>query len=345
MTLVRRVVSLAVVSAVLAITVACGAGDNGSNLQGRESILVYSGRDEGLVAPMIEILSGDLGFTVDVDYSGNTHAQADRLLAEGDDTPAEVFFGQDAAALGMLDQREMLEKLPDDILGMVPARYRSNDGTWIATSARERVLVYNTVQATATQLPAGIDGLLDPRWRGRIAYAPTNASFQSFVTALRVARGDEAARRWLTDFVANDPIPLADNGSVVQAVTAGQAALGLTNHYYWYPLVLAGGAGSPVGLHRFSAGDPGALVNVAGAGVVKHSDNKPQAIEFLRALLSEGAQTYFADEAAEYPVVSGVTSSTYALPPLEEVAGLDIDLDELASVAQTRTMLSEVGML
>lgn len=114
------------------------------------------------MALMIEILSGDLGFTVDVDYSGNTHAQADRLLAEGDDTPAEVFFGQDAAALGMLDQREMLEKLPDDILGMVPARYRSNDGTWIATSARERVLVYNTVQATATQLPAGIDGLLDP---------------------------------------------------------------------------------------------------------------------------------------------------------------------------------------
>lgn len=345
MPLFRRVVSFVIVSGLLAVAVACGASDKNSDAEGRGSILVYSGRDEGLVAPMIDLLSGDLDFTVDVDYTGNTHTQVGRMLAEGDDTPAEVFFGQDAAALGMLDENEMLETLPDDILGMVPARYRSSKGTWIATSARERVLIFNSARVTDAQLPAGIDGLLDPRWRGQITYAPTNPSFQSFVTALRVMRGDDAARRWLTNFLANDPIALPDNGSVVQAVTSGQATLGLTNHYYWYPLALTGGAASSVGLHRFAAGDPGALVNVAGAGVVKHSDNKAQAIEFLRALLSEGAQEYFADEAAEYPVVSGVTSTTYELPPLAEVAGLDIDLDELASVAQTRTMLSEVGMV
>ncbi|WP_307797113.1 extracellular solute-binding protein [Williamsia soli] len=344
MSLPKRVLSFVVVSGLLAVAMACGDPGGGSDVAGRGSILVYSGRDEGLVAPMIDLFSGELDFTVDVDYTGNTHAQVGRMLAEGDDTPAEVFFGQDAAALGLLDDNEMLEPLPEDILALVPARYRSGNGTWIATSARERVLIFNSARVTDAQLPEGIDGLLDPRWRGQITYAPTNASFQSFVTALRVTRGDEAARRWLTNFLANDPIALPDNGSVVQAVTSGQATLGLTNHYYWYPLVLAGSA-STVGLHRFTAGDPGALVNVAGAGVVKYSDNKPQAIEFLRELLSEGAQAYFADEAAEYPVVSGVTSTTYELPPLAEVAGLDIDLDELASVAQTRTMLSEVGMV
>lgn len=346
----KRVGLVGVAAAMTFSLVACGSSDDDSRGQtsakeaSSGTVLVYSGRDEDLVDPLIEQLQGTLGFKVEVDYSGNTNAQAAKILEEGDKSPADVFFGQDAGALGVLDAGGALAKLPDDILTMVPEQFRSSDGTWVATSARQRVLVYNDTKVTAGDLPTGIDGLLDPRWRGQIGYAPTNASFQAFVTALRVDRGDDAARKWLTEFKANDPVAFEGNGALMTAINDGQVSAGLTNHYYYYPFVEEKGGNAPIAIHRFAAGDPGALINVAGAGVISHSNNKEESFKFIRSLLSKEAQTYFANETAEYPVISGVTS-TYDLPALSNAGGLDINLNDLASLKETQAMLTQVGMV
>ena len=279
-----------------------------------------------------------------LDYSGNTNAQAAKILEEGDATPADVFYGQDAGALGALDEAGLLAPLPQDILELVPEQYRGADGTWVATSARARVLAYNSDEVEAADLPTGIDGLLDPRWRGQVGYAPTNASFQSFVTALRVQRGEDGAREWLEAFAANEPVAFEGNGPLMTAVNDGQVAAGLTNHYYWYPFKAENGDDAPIELHYFEPGDPGALVNVAGAGVLAVSDNQEAAQDFVRSLLTEESQMYFANETAEYPVIDGVTSD-YDLPPLTELGASDIDLGQLASLEETQKLLTEVGMI
>ncbi|MGA9872824.1 MAG: iron ABC transporter substrate-binding protein [Rhodococcus sp. (in: high G+C Gram-positive bacteria)] len=304
------------------------------------TVVVYSGRDEDLVDPLIERIGGN----VEVDYSGNTNAQAAKILEEGDASPADVFYGQDAGALGALDEAGALAPLPDDILQLVPQQYRGADGTWVATSARARVLAYNSDKVAAAELPTGIDGLLDPRWRGQIGYAPTNASFQAFVTALRVQRGEDGARQWLEAFSANEPVAFEGNGPLMTGVNDGQVTAGLTNHYYWYPFKAENGADAPIELHYFEPGDPGSLVNVAGAAVLASSDNQEAAQNFVRELLSTESQTYFANETAEYPVIDGVTSE-FDLPPLADLGSSDIDLGRLSSLEQTQALLTEVGMI
>ncbi|NLV78158.1 MAG: iron ABC transporter substrate-binding protein [Rhodococcus sp.] len=348
MVVLRRMAALSVGAVVAAGLVACGSSEpdpseasaTTANADGDVSLVVYSGRDEDLVDPLIERIGGD----IEVDYSGNTNAQAAKILEEGDATPADVFYGQDAGALGVLDDAGALAPLPDDVLQLVPEQYRAADGTWVATSARARVLAYNTDLVQPTELPDGIDGLLDPRWRGTIGYAPTNASFQAFVTALRVQRGEDGAREWLEGFVANDPVPFEGNGPLISAVNDGQITAGLTNHYYWYPFTAERGGDAPIALHYFAPGDPGALVNVAGVGVLAASDNQAAAQEFIRELLSAESQTYFANETAEYPVIDGVESD-YDLPPLAELGVSDIDLGDLASLEQTQALLAEVGII
>lgn len=347
---VRTLSIVAAAAVLLGGVTACSSSNGDDTSAARASatssgaeVVVYSGRDEDLVGPLIDRIGAGVGAPVEVDYSGNTNAQAAKILEEGDRSPADVFLGQDAGALGALDDAGALTPLPQDILDRVPERYRGADGTWVATSARARVLAYNTDDVRAADLPTGIDGILDPRWKGRIGYAPTNASFQAFVTGLRVARGEDGARRWLQAFAANEPVAFEGNGPLISAVDDGQVAAGLTNHYYFYPYVAEKGAAASLALHSFAPTDPGSLVNVAGVGVLATSDNQEQAFALIREMLSQESQQYFADETAEYPVITGVTSK-YDLPALPTDAS-DLDLGQLASLEQTQALLTEVGMI
>lgn len=308
-----------------------------------DTLVVYSGRNEELVGPLLADLEAAVDLPVEVRYA-DTASLAAQLVEEGDASPADLFFGQDAGALGVLAGEGLLATLPEDVLGLVGPEYRATDDTWVGTSARSRVLVHNTEQVPEAELPSGVDELLGERYRGQVGYAPTNASWYSFVTALRVNRGEDRAREWLEAFAANEPVAFEGNGAIVDAVNAGDVSFGLVNHYYYYAKGLEEGFdGLTVANHYFDAGDEGALVNVAGGGVLASGDNPAAAAAALRYLLSEPAQQYFADETGEYPVVEGVTS-TIGVPPLSDLDGLDIDLAQLSSLEQTQQLLAEVGL-
>lgn len=310
----------------------------------RGEVAIYSGRNENLVGPFFTALDAASGIDIEVRYAG-TGELAATLLEEGADSPASGFFAQDAGALGLLAQEGLFAPLPEDLLERVPPAFRSPEGLWIGVTGRSRVLAYNTDLVGSDELPASVLDLTGERWTDQIGWAPENASFQTFVTAFRLLEGDEAARAWLEAMIANGAQNFGDsNSAIVRAVGAGEIEAGLVNHYYLYAVGREEGPEFPVANHFFAAGDPGALVNVAGFGVLAAAPEPELALEVLEALLGPDGQSYFAEETSEYPLVAGVAPPA-GLPALDELGSPDIDLSDLADLQGTLALLAEVGLL
>ncbi|WP_166350367.1 iron ABC transporter substrate-binding protein [Phytoactinopolyspora limicola] len=306
------------------------------------SLTVYSGRSEELVGPIIDQFEADTGIEVVASY-GDTAEKAAQILDEGANSPADVFFGQDAGALGALSAAGVLAPLPQDQLDLVDPAYRSDAGDWVGVSGRARVVVYNTDRLDEADLPDTIAGLTDPEWEGRIGWAPTNGSFQAFVTAMRVIDGDDATAAWLEAMRDNNTQVYERNGPIVDAVAAGEVDAGLVNHYYLYPR-LVDEPDLAAANKFYGDGDPGALVNVAGAGILQTSEEQAAAAEFVEYLLSETGQTYFVEETWEFPLVKEMDGPE-GLPSIDELTPPAIDLGQLEDLEGTLDMLTQTGVL
>ena len=327
--------ALAVLAAALAAT-GCGGGSDGP-------LTIYSGREEELVAPLFEMFTEETGIEVEVRY-GDSAELAATIAEEGGNSPADLFWAQDPGSLGSVESQ--LVELPEEILDRVDTRFRDTEGRWVGTSGRSRVIVYNTDALSEDEVPDSVFDLTDPKWKGRIGIAPTNASFQAFVTAMRLAEGDEKTRQWLLDLKKNDPKEYEKNTPIVEAAAAGEIDVGLVNHYYLY-LVKEEQPDAPIANHFLAPGDPGALVSVAGTAVLASSDQEDDAERFVEFLLSDEAQRFYVDEAeeAEYPLVEGIEPKE-GLPPLEELEGPDVDLTSFGAEHEaTIELLRETGYL
>lgn len=340
--LITALVSLLAISAT-----ACGSDDDASpdgTADGPRRITVYSGRSENLVKPLFEQFTQATGIEVSVRYADSA-ALAAQLIEEGTRTPADVFFSQDAGALGALANRDEFAAVPDEAYDAVDPRFRSKDGTWVGVSGRARVIIYNPEKVPDAEVPTSVFELTDPKWKGRVGFAPTNASFQAFVTAMRVQVGDDRTREWLRGLEANDPRTFPGNAPIVEAVDKGEVDLGLVNHYYLYERIKAVGADQVKARNAFTTdGDPGALVNVAGVGILAATKAPAAAAEFVTYLLSEPGQRFFAESTFEYPLAAGVEPST-DLPALADIESPDIDLSSLDTLEQTLNMIRDVGLL
>jgi iron(III) transport system substrate-binding protein len=305
---------------------------------------LYSGRDEELVAPLIEMFEKESGIEVDVRY-GNTAELGALLLEEGDKTPAQVFLSQDAGALGALSNAGLFAPLPDDVTEAVPAGYTSTDDSWVGVTGRARVIVYDSEKLSEADVPDTVDAFADPKWAGRLGIAPTNASFQAFITAYRVLNGEQAADEWVAAVAANDPQIFENNRAVLAAVEDGIVEAGLINHYYWFAQAAETGADNmSAKLSYPKAGDPGSIVNVTGAGILKSGAADADALEFVRYLVSKEAQQHFVDSTFEYPLIDGV-GAPEGLPTLHDLANPDLDLADLESLADTQELLSKHGLI
>jgi iron(III) transport system substrate-binding protein len=310
---------------------------------GNGSLTVYSGRSEQLIAPLIEQFQQETGITVNVRY-GDTAELAILLIEEGEASPADIFFAQDAGALGAVAQEGMLAEIPSDLIEQVPEAFRSPAGEWLGISGRARVVAYDSNDVTPADLPQSIDELTDEQWRGRIGWAPTNGSFQAFVTALRLMRGDDGAREWLEGMLANEPVRYDGNPPIIQAIADGEVDLGLVNHYYALRQQAEQGGDFPVRDHFLPGDDPGSLINIAGVGLLGTSQNQEAAQRFIEYLLSPEGQEYFAENTYEYPLVDGVAGPE-GVPPLADLQHPDIDLSDLSDLQGTLELLNEVGVL
>ena len=333
-------IALTIITTAL-IAVACG----GSNSSGGDKLVVYSGREQELVEPLYAQFTKDTGIELDVRW-GESPELAATIREEGDASPADVFYAQDAGSIGVLDSQ--LTPLPQADLDLVDARYRDPAGLWVGVTGRIRVLAYNKDRVQPDALPASVLALAEPTWTlGDIGVAPTNASFVGFVSALRETVGDEQTQAFL-DGLATHAKTFQKNSQIVDAIASGEIDTGLVNHYYLYEK-LASDPNAPVANHYFDPTDPGSLVNVSAVGILATSKHKQAAETFVHWLLTDG-QIFFANDAVEreYPLNAtqpGLERSA-ELPPLAEHLGPEVDLAKLGNDLEgTIGMIRKAGLV
>ena len=292
----------------------------------RDALTVYSGRTQNLVGPLLERFNQETGIAIDVKY-GDSAELALLLAEEGDRSPADVFFSQSPGATGFLAGKGRLAQLDTGLLGKVDQRFHNRDGRWVGVSGRQRVLVYNTELVAERDLPDSVLELTGDRFTGKLALAPSNGSFQDFVTAMRQLEGEDATTRWLKAMAGNKPRTYANNNAIVEAVSRGEVPMGLVNHYYNYRFQQER-PDTPSRNHGFADGDVGALVIPSTASVLAGSDKADKAARLVEFLLSPEAQRYFSDQTFEYPLVQGIPAAP-GLPPLASLHSPDYDVDAL----------------
>jgi len=327
---------LAAVVTAVGVMVAAGCGGD------REALTIYTGRTESLVAPLLEEFSEENDVAIDVRY-GDTNDLALLIGTEGDRSPADVYWGQSPGATAYLAERGLLAALPEEVLTKVEPTFEDDDGRWVGVSGRQRVLVYNEEMVDEADLPTSVLDLTAPEYRGKVGLAPSNGSFQDFVTAMRQLEGEDVATEWLEGMAANDSPTYANNNAIVEAVGRGEIPYGLVNHYYNHRF-LAEDPGLPSRNHRFEAGDIGGLVIPSSASVLASSDRQEDAQRFIAFLLERASQEYFAEETFEYPLADGVPAAG-GVPPLSSLRPPPGEQpDELGDIATTGKLIAEAGL-
>ncbi len=330
----RRLAPVLAALAVLPALAACG-GDG-------EELIVYSGRTSDLIRPILDRFADDTGIKVAF-RSGDSADLALLLEEEGDRSPADVFISQSPGPLAFLAQDGRLASLPDDALGRVDEAYHGQDGRWVGLSGRVRTLVYDSDEVEASDLPDSVFDLTGDDFADEVAVAPSNGSFQDFVSGMRLEVGDDRTLEWLEGMESNGSPTYANNDAIVQAVDRGEVRMGLVNHYYGERLQ-AEDPDTPAENHFFADGDIGALLLLAGIGVIGGSDRTEDAERLVEYLLEEDAQRYFADETYEYPLVDGI-EPTEDLEPLDSLPTAPFSLDELGGgLERTRELIAESGL-
>ena len=329
--------SASVLAAVVLALAVAGAACGG----GRDALTIYSGRTKNLIGPLLDRFYADTGIPIDVKY-GDSAELALLLSEEGARSPADVFLSQSPGATGYLRSRDLLATLPADALQAVDRRFASATGTWVGVTVRQRVLVYNADLVAADELPATFADLATPAFAGRVAVAPSNGSFQDFVSALRLVEGDEQAAEWLRTLASGGAPTYANNNAIVEAVGRGEVQMGLVNHYY-NERFLDEDPSLPSRNHRFADGDVGGLLIPSTVSVLAASTDD-RAGRLLEYLLSADAQTYFAQETFEYPLAAGVAPPA-DLPALDELEAPGVDIDRLGDeLTATVDLIRDSGL-
>ena len=304
------------------------------------SIRVYSGRSEALVGDLFAKAEKELGISINVEY-GKTDEMVTRMLTEGDQSPADVIFAQDAGHLGALSNRDMLSPLPQSLYSGIHKEYQDDNKRWLATSGRLRVLVYNSETLSPEELPKSLYELSDPKWKGRLGWAPSNGSFLSHLSGIRHVWGEEKTEEWLKGVIANTPGVYPKNSPQVKAVDEGTLEIGWVNHYYLHKL---NKDKTPAKNYSFpEKGDPGNVLMLAGMGIRKNTKNTEVSQKLLKWMVSKTAQEWFVQKNYEYPTIPGIPShpDVLSLSP-ENLA--NIPQSHLADIGPTKTLLKKMGL-
>lgn len=355
--------SAAIVMATFGLA-ACGSSDDGDDVASTTEtetetttdegageagpLVIYSARDETLVADLVAEFTADTGIDVEVFYGSDFGTGKVLLEAEADAVEADIYWSQDAGSLAVLADAGVTQTLPDTITGKVNPAFTAPAGEWVGLTGRIRTFTYNSELIDEADVPDTVAAFADPEWDGRIDVPPTNATFQAFVTAMRQVEGEDATKAWLEGLAANVPDGArpGNNRDTLQLIEDGEIEVGLINHYYLYQRAAAedGGLDSLASRNKIATpGDLGSMVNVTGVAAL--SDN-PNALVFIEYLLGEDAQTWFSETSYEYPLIPGVAAPE-GLPALEDFVEVNerFDLNQLDDLEQTEDLLREVGLL
>jgi iron(III) transport system substrate-binding protein len=326
-------------AAVGAGVLAAGCGGSPAN-----TITVYSGQHEQTAARLVAAFERLTRIHVQL-RSGDEASLAQQLLQEGAGSPADVFYSENTPVLEVLDEHGMLARLPSETLAAVPARFSSARGRWVGVSGRISALDYNPSALGDVRLPGSLLELGAPRFRGKLAFAPSETDFQPLIAAISHLYGVSRAERWLRELREAGTL-YPDNETVATEVDRGNSALGPIDHYYWYRLRAEVGAGGIRSrLHYFPPGDPGDLLDVSGAGVLAGSRHPTKAERFVSFLVSAAGQQALAhSDSFEYPLRPGVAPAA-GLAPLARLAPTELPPAQLGDGTAALALEQKAGLL
>jgi iron(III) transport system substrate-binding protein len=334
-----RLAASAALVLLAAVLAGCGSSAGAGN-----TLTLYSAQHQQMTNALAKAFERKTGATVRIRF-GEDEGLANQIVQEGSASPADVLLSENTPPLELLAVKGLLAQVNGSTLAQVPVRYDSPSGRWVGVAARETVLIYNPELISASQLPPSILDLAKPQWKGKLAIAPSEPDFVPIVSAIDKLDGRAVAERWLEGFASNAK-RYDDNEGIVAAVEGGQVAAGVINHYYWYEQAAEVGAANVHSkLHYFAHKDPGALVNVSGAGAVKSSGSPMLAQRFLAFLVSrEGQSTMTHSGDWEYPLVAGVAPPP-GLRPFASLQPPDVGPADLGDGSQALTLMQQAGLL
>ena len=334
--------SAALVAALMMLGLVTGCSSS-TNEQAAEvsELTIYSGRSEEFIAPFFANWQESTGIKLNVRYGDSAELSA-QILEEGNNSPADLFLSQDAGSLGAISQAGLFIALPADVAANIPAEFVAANRQWVGVTGRARVFAYAPDRVKT--LPTSVTDLVKPIYKNQIGIAPTNASFQAFLTALTESKGSSFAKTWLEGLQANGVKIYLKNSAIVEAIDKGEISIGLVNHYYTWEVSEALGRAINVKNGFFAPGDLGNLINVSGAGILKTSAKQKAAQDLINYLTSAAAQGKFVTDTHEYSLIQGATAPT-DLPALDAIGAPAIDLKTLSNIKATQDLLIQVGLL
>ncbi len=350
----RRVGRVTTALAVAALTAGAAlAGCGGTATSSANTITLYNGQHEQTADNLITAFEHKTGIKVVV-RSDDEDVLADQIATEGAKSPADVFLTENSPPLESLQAQGLLAKVDATTLARTPSRFNSPQGDWVGVSARVSVIIYNPSEISASELPQHVSQLADPRYAGKLALAPGETDFQPIVTAYQRAYGSTATLAWLRKIGANAAGHIyPDNETIADEVNRGAVAFGVVNQYYWYRMRAEIGAGN---MHSkiayFAPGDPGYVLDVSGAAVLKSSKHQADAQKFVAFLVSRQAQEIIATPGTgpgqslsfEYPIASGV--STHAgETPFGALQPYPITIAQLGDGSSAIALLRQAGLI
>ncbi|TCN41793.1 iron(III) transport system substrate-binding protein [Kribbella orskensis] len=323
--------------------VGCGSKDEHGYVADPGSLQVYSAQHENLTKAWAEAFTAATGVKVQI-RKGSDASMGHQIVAEGSESPADVFLTENSPAMTLVEQNKLLAPLEEATRRQVPANLTPSSKAWTSIAARSTVLVYNPSKLPEADLPKSLMDLAGPEWKDRWACAPGGADFQAIVAGMLAAQGDQQTTEWLSGLKSNARA-LQNNIATMKSVNAGEIPCGVIYHYYWYRDQAGTKEGSGnTALHYFRNRDPGAFVSLSGGAVLAGSKKPAEARKFLAYITSKAGQKVLVDsQSMEYAVGTGVPSAS-ALPPLNTLQAPPVDPFALNSDKVT-TLMTDAGIL
>jgi iron(III) transport system substrate-binding protein len=344
----------AAIAAAIAVLAPCASlSACGGSASGPDTLVLYNGQHEQTAENLIAAFERKTGIQV-VTRDDDEDVLADQIATEGSNSPADVIFTENSPPLEALQQKGLLAKVDPSTLAATPSRFNSPVGDWVGVSARVSVIIYNPSLISASQLPTHVSQLADPQYSGKLALAPQETDFQPIVTAYLRQYGNAATLTWLKKIYANASGHIYEaNEDIADEVNRGAAAFGVVNQYYWYRMRAEIGASNVHSkITYFAPGDPGYVLDVSGAAILKSSKHQAAAQKFLAFLVSKQGQEIIANPgfglnqslSFEYPIASGVTTKT-GETPFSQLQPYPITIAELGTGTEALDLMHEAGLL
>ena len=307
-------------------------------------LVVYSGRSEALLQPVIDAFQAENPQVEILLKAGSNSEIANALIEERANPQADVFITTELFTVQALSAQDIFQPYLPNGAEQLPGEFIGPDNHWTGLTRRARVIMYNTELVSADQAPQSIFDLTDPKWQGQIAAAgSTNGSMQAQIAAMRQLNGEQATEQWLRGLLANQVTFFGGHTDVRKAVGAGEFKLGLVNHYYFF---LQQAEGSPVGIVYPDQQEDqiGLISNATAAAVVHGAPNAAAAQAFLDFLVSPDGQKLFAEQNYEYPLLPGVALRE-GVQPLDDFRLAEVDVANAArESAETFVLMEKVSL-